>query len=98
MRIDRFLWFARIVRSRADGQVMARSGHLRVSGRTVDKPAACIRPGDVLTFATPAGKVRAIRITALPIRRGPPLEAFGCYEELITGPSFQAIDEQAQQS
>ncbi len=98
MRIDRFLWFARIVRSRADGQTMARSGRVRLSGRTVDKPAACIRPGDILTFATSVGKVRAIRITMLPTRRGPPPEAFGCYEELITGPSFQAIDEQASQS
>lgn len=84
MRIDRFLWFARIVRSRGDGQAMARGGHLRLSGRTVDKPAACVRPGDVLTFATHGGKVRAIRVAALPVRRGPPIEASACYEELIT--------------
>jgi len=85
MRIDRFLWFVRIVRSRGDGQAMARSGHLRLSGRTIDKPAACVRPGDILTFATNSGKVRAIRVEALPVRRGPPVEASACYEELITG-------------
>jgi ribosome-associated heat shock protein Hsp15 len=85
MRIDRFLWFARIVRSRGDGQAMARSGHLRLSGRAVDKPAAPVRPGDILTFAARDGKVRAIRIEMLPQRRGPPAEARACYEELITG-------------
>jgi ribosome-associated heat shock protein Hsp15 len=85
MRIDRFLWFARIVRSRSDGQEMARSGHLRLSGRAIDKPAAMVRIGDVLTFATHGGKIRAIRIEALPLRRGPPAEARGCYEELIVG-------------
>jgi ribosome-associated heat shock protein Hsp15 len=85
MRIDRFLWFARIVRSRAEGQAMARGGHLRLGGRAVDKPAACVRTGDILTFATYGGKVRAIRIETLPPRRGPPGEARACYEELITG-------------
>jgi ribosome-associated heat shock protein Hsp15 len=87
MRIDRFLWFARIVRSRGDGQAMARGGHLRLSGRTVDKPAACVRPGDILTFATRGGQVRAIRIEALPVRRGPPMEASACYQDLITDAS-----------
>jgi len=85
MRIDRFLWFARIVRSRGDGQAMARSGHLRLSGRTVDKPAACVRPGDILTFATRTGNVRAIRVESLPQRRGPPDEASACYLDLIVG-------------
>jgi ribosome-associated heat shock protein Hsp15 len=85
MRIDRFLWFARIVRSRGDGQAMARGGHLRLSGRTVDKPATAVRIGDILTFAAHGGKVRAIRIEMLPQRRGPPAEARACYAELITG-------------
>lgn len=85
MRIDRFLWFARIVRSRGDGQAMARDGHLRLSGRAVDKPAAPVRVGDILTFVTHGGRVRAIRVAALPMRRGPPAEARACYEELITG-------------
>ncbi len=85
MRIDRFLWFARIVRSRGLGQAMARGGHLRLSGRAIDKASACVREGDILTFATRTGQVRAIRITALPPRRGPPAEASACYEELITG-------------
>lgn len=85
MRIDRFLWYTRIVRSRGDGQAMARGGHLRLSGRTVDKPATVVRIGDTLTFAGHGGKVRAIRVAALPLRRGPPAEARSCYEELILG-------------
>jgi ribosome-associated heat shock protein Hsp15 len=98
MRIDRFLWFARIVRSRGDGQAMARSGHLRLSGRSVDKPSAPVHPGDILTFATRTGAVRAIRIDALPMRRGPPAEARTCYEELITRAPSPEIDVPAPQS
>lgn len=85
MRLDRFLWFARLVRSRSAAQALARTGHLRLRGRTVDKPAQCVRIGDTLTFTTPGGTVRAIRIEALPARRGPPAEARACYDELVLG-------------
>jgi len=37
--------------------------------------------GDVLSFAL-YGKVRILRVAALPSRRGPPAEARLCYEEL----------------
>ena len=75
MRLDRFLWFARIVKTRGIAQDLAASGHLRVDGRAIDKPATPVRIGCVIAFATPAGRVRALRIGALPTRRGPPDEA-----------------------
>lgn len=82
MRLDRFLWWSRIVRSRAVAQAMATAGHLRLNGRAADKAAAPVRVGDVLTFAAHGGRVRAIRVRALPGRRGPAPEAQACYEEL----------------
>jgi ribosome-associated heat shock protein Hsp15 len=82
MRLDRFLWFARIVKTRSFAQAMASAGHLRLDGRVIDRAAAPVRAGSVLTFATHGGKIRAIRVCALPLRRGPPAEAQGCYEEL----------------
>jgi ribosome-associated heat shock protein Hsp15 len=43
---------------------MAEGGRIRIGGH------APVRVGDVLSFAQP-GAVRAIRIEALPTRRGP---------------------------
>lgn len=83
MRLDRFLWFARIVKTRDAAQAMASDGHLRIDGRAVDRPAAPVRIGSVLTFAQ-ADRVRALRVEALPIRRGPTAEARACYQELLT--------------
>lgn len=82
MRLDRFLWFARIVKTRPFAQALAGSGHLRINGRAVDRPAAPVRVGNVLTFADHRGAVRTLRIEALPARRGPPAEARACYADL----------------
>lgn len=82
MRLDRFLWFARVVRTRSFAQSIAAGGHLRIDGRAVDRPAALVRVGNVLTFANHRGEVRAIRVVALPPRRGPPAEARACYTDL----------------
>ena len=83
MRLDRYLWFVRIVKKREWAQAMAASGHLRIDGRPVDRAAAPVRVGQVLSFATHGGRVRAIRVLALPTRRGPPAEATGCYQDLL---------------
>ena len=83
MRLDLFLWFARIVKTRSFAQGLATAGHMRLDGRVIDRAAAPVRIGTVLTFATHRGDVRAIRVVALPARRGPPAEARGCYEDLV---------------
>ncbi len=82
MRLDRFLWFARISKSRVFAQALAEDGHLRIDGRAIDRAAAPVRTGNVLTFATHRGEVRTLRIEVLPSRRGPPEEAQMCYREL----------------
>ena len=83
LRLDKFLWFARIVKTRAQGQVLAEQGRLRLAGRVVDKAHAPVRVGDVLSFAR-RGEVRVLRIEALPTRRGPPAEARALYSELTS--------------
>ncbi|MGK0489836.1 RNA-binding S4 domain-containing protein [Sphingomonas echinoides] len=91
MRIDRFLWFARIAKTRGIAQAMAASGHVRLDGRAIDKPAALVRVGCVIAFVTPGGRVRALRVAALPMRRGPADEARACYVDLIeNAPSMRA--------
>lgn len=86
IRLDRFLWFARIVKTRALAQALAEEGRLRISGRVVDRAHAPVRIGDVLSFAV-HGKVRVLRIEALPTRRGPPAEARTLYSEVSESPS-----------
>ena len=83
LRLDKFLWFARIVKSRALAQDMAENGRIRIGGRLIDRAHAPVRPGDVLSFAQ-RGLVRVLRIEALPARRGPPAEARSLYSELTS--------------
>jgi len=83
LRLDKFLWFARIVKTRALAQELAEKGRLRLSGRVVDKAHVPVRIGDVLSFAQ-RGAVRVLHIEALPARRGPPAEARALYSELTS--------------
>ena len=90
LRLDKFLWFARMVKTRALAQQLAEGGRIRISGRVVDRAHAAVRVGDVLSFAV-RGTVRVIRIEAIPVRRGPPAEARALYSDLAGG--GEAIDE-----
>ena len=84
MRIDLFLWYVRVAKTRSIAQAMACDGHLRIDGRAIDRAHAPVRVGNILTFAQ-AGDVRVLRVEALPHRRGPAPEAQGCYQDLLTG-------------
>lgn len=88
MRIDRYLWFARLAKTREVAQAMAAGGRMRIDGRLIDRAHAAVRIGNILTFAKgPA--VRVVRVEALPKRRGPAPEAQLCYTELQTGATNQ---------
>ncbi len=81
MRIDKALFYLRLVKSRSAALTMVEAGYMRLNGRRVERKADLIGLGDVLTL--PFGqKVRAIRILVMPKRRGPPKEAQACYQEL----------------
>lgn len=84
MRLDKFLWFTRIAKTRSVAQALAEEGRIRIDGRVIDRSHAQVRIGDVLSFAI-RGKVRVIRIEALPARRGPPAEARQMYSEVAEG-------------
>jgi len=86
MRLDRFLWFARLVKTRDRAQDLACEGRLRIDGRPIDRAHAPVRVGNILTFAQ-GPRVRVLRIEALPARRGPAPEAQGCYQELVANVS-----------
>ena len=85
LRLDKFLWFARIVKTRGQAQLLAEEGRIRLGGRVVDRAHAPVRVGDVLSFAQ-RGSVRVLKVEALPARRGPPAEARSLYSEVPEGP------------
>jgi len=81
LRLDKFLWFARLVKHRSDAQAIAESRHLRIDGRVIDRAHATVKAGNVLSFPL-HGRVRVIRVSVLPARRGPASEGRACYEDL----------------
>ena len=83
LRLDKFLWFARIVKTRGLAQQLAEGSRLRIDGRVIDRAHAPVRVGDVLSFAH-RGQVRVLRVETLPLRRGPPAEARSLYCELTS--------------
>jgi ribosome-associated heat shock protein Hsp15 len=85
VRIDRFLFFIRVVKSRTLAQGVIDTGHVRIDGKRVDKSSEEVRAGSVVALPI-HDRVRILRVLELPTRRGPAREARACYEEL-------AIDE-----
>lgn len=80
-RVDRWLFFARIVKSRSLGAKLVAGGKVRLNREKIDQPARAIRPGDVLTVTLERG-VGVYRVLAGGTRRGPASEARTLYEEL----------------
>jgi len=81
MRIDRFLFFVRLMKSRTLAQALIDAGHVRLDGERVETPSENVRIGSVIAFPL-HDHVRVIRALALPARRGPAPEARACYVEL----------------
>lgn len=84
-RLDVWLWRARFAKTRSDAARLAESGRVqRWRGQTrerIDKPARSVRVGDGLVFAL-GGRLTAVRIAALGVRRGPAAEARTLYAPL----------------
>lgn len=80
LRIDRWLWCARLFKSRSAAADAVRSGHVRLNGQRV-KPAHAVKIGDALQVAGREGAERDIAIAAIPVRRGPAPEAASSYIE-----------------
>lgn len=81
VRLDVWLWRARVVKTRALAVKLVGSGHVRVNGARERSPGRGLIAGDVLTIALDSG-VRVLRIDAFGERRGPADEARTLYEDL----------------
>jgi len=80
-RIDRWLWHARLARTRGAAAALANSGHVRVNGARIHAASRMVRTGDVITVALER-HVRVLKVKGFINRRGPALATQNLYEEL----------------
>jgi ribosome-associated heat shock protein Hsp15 len=80
-RLDQWLWFARLVKSRSLAARLCTVGAVAISGATVTKPNQTVRIGDIVAVVQ-GGFQRTVRVLAFGARRGPASEARTLYEEI----------------
>ena len=80
--MDRWLWFARLIKSRTRAAALIEQGQVRVNKLRVTDPSYGLKIGDVLTIAQ-SGRVKVWRVTAFGERRGPTDEASLLYQDLL---------------
>ncbi len=81
IRLDKWLWFARVVKTRTLAQKLARSGKIRINKDKSSSAAKLVKPGDVLTV-TLQRRILVLKVIASGKRRGPFAEASKLYEDL----------------
>jgi ribosome-associated heat shock protein Hsp15 len=80
-RIDQWLWYARLAKSRTLAQALIGAGKVRLNRTKIEKASTSVRSGDVLTLAH-GGKVLTLEVLAIGKRRGPAPEAQLLYREI----------------
>jgi ribosome-associated heat shock protein Hsp15 len=88
-RIDKWLWFARIAKSRTLAQKLVMAGSVRINREKYVSASYPVKVGDTLTIALESG-VRVLRILSPGTRRGPAPEARGLYDDLSPPPPPKA--------
>ncbi|MDP2296554.1 MAG: S4 domain-containing protein [Pseudolabrys sp.] len=79
-RIDKWLWHARVVRTRTDATRFVNAGHVRRNGRRVSGAGDTVAIGDVLTLALNRA-VRVLQVADFSDRRGDAAAARRLYQE-----------------
>ena len=89
-RLDKWLWFARVVKTRKQAVELIEAGYVRVDAQRVEVPAKLVAPGMVLTIALDR-RVRILRIAGLAPRRGSANVAEQLFEDLAAEATPAAI-------
>ena len=84
-RIDKWLWHARVVRTRSAAAALAASGHVRLNSQRIDAASRTVRAGDVVTIALDRS-VRVLKVAGFSERRGSADDAQVLYEDLSPAP------------
>ncbi|MGI9402236.1 MAG: RNA-binding S4 domain-containing protein [Rhizobiaceae bacterium] len=81
IRIDKWLWHARVVKTRSLSQKLIAAGKVRINREKTTSTSRSVKPGDVLTI-TLERKICVYEILAIGKRRGPFSEASKLYKDL----------------
>ncbi len=82
LRLDKFLCFARLARTRTLAQDMIDRGDVRLDGERITNRHVEARVGHMITL-TSHNRFRVVRIEMLPQRRGSPADALLAYTEIL---------------
>ena len=88
-RIDKWLWHARMVRTRSAAASLTEAGFVRLNGKRVTAPGHLVRLGDVVTLALDRA-VKVIQVKGFCERRGAAPLARACYRDLTMGSADKA--------
>ena len=84
-RIDKWLFFARLRKSRSLAAKSVEAGDVSVNGVTVRQPAHAVRPGDVIVLSLDRHDL-VVKVLAPGERRGPYEEARHLYHDMTPPP------------
>jgi ribosome-associated heat shock protein Hsp15 len=85
-RIDKWLWHARVVRTRSAAAALVNAGLVRVNGARTGASSHPLRPGDVVTIALDRN-VRMLKVRGYAERRGSAEAARALFEDLTPPPA-----------
>ena len=80
-RLDKWLWCARLVKTRSGAVRLIAAGKVRINGIRALKASRLVHEGDVVTAAS-EGRLSVLRVTGTAERRGPASLARTLYEDL----------------
>jgi ribosome-associated heat shock protein Hsp15 len=83
-RIDKWLWHARVVRTRTAAAGLVEDGLVRVNGARIDASSRTVCPGDAVTIAL--DRIRILRVRGFSERRGSGPDAAALYEDISPAP------------
>ena len=85
-RLDKWLWFARVTKTRTLAAALIVEGKVRVNGERVDKVSTTVRIGDALTIVL-RQQVRVLVVMGFAARRGGAALAAAVYEDRTPKPT-----------
>ena len=102
IRLDKWLWFARVVKTRTIAKKLVLAGKIRVNGIKSNSPSTNVKPNDTLTITLPR-RILVHRLLSIGTRRGPASEAQILFDDLsppvvrsmpVGKPARQAVREE----
>jgi ribosome-associated heat shock protein Hsp15 len=88
-RIDKWLWHARMVRTRGAAAELTAAGYVRLNGQRMTAASRPLKLGDVVTLALDRS-VRVVQVEGFCERRGDASAARKLYRDLTEKPARQA--------